>query len=123
MRLTIITTALLGLLLGLDAGAGKENFDRSKPHFIVETDDLDLSGFNTLDGLGIQVEVIDFQDGDDLFLRKRPGRAKYGDIVLNRRYRGATDLQAWATEARRGEPTRRNIHITTLRRNGTPFQS
>lgn len=123
MHRLILITALAALLVGANAQAAKENFDRSKPHFIVETGDLDLSGFDSLDGLGMEVEVIEFQDGDDLFLRKRPGRAKFSDVVLTRRYRGATDLQAWAAEARRGKILRRDIHITTMKRNGTPIQS
>ena len=30
--------------------------------------------FKGVDGLSTEIEVIEFQDGDDLFLRKRPPR-------------------------------------------------
>ena len=32
--------------------------------------------FKGVDGLNAEIDAIAFQDGDDLFLRKRPGRSK-----------------------------------------------
>jgi phage tail-like protein len=100
-------------LIGLQAQAAKENFDRSKPHlsFAVKAGDLDMAGFRQVDGLGIDIEVIEYQDGEDLILRKRPGRVKYSNITLERAYRGATDIEEWAMEALRGKMSRREISI------------
>jgi len=88
-------------------------FDRSKPHvsFVVSTTDLDMSGFQQMSGLGIETEVVEHQDPNDLLTRKRPGRVKYGNITLQRAYNGATDVQRWTSEAANGKVQPRTISV------------
>ena len=78
MGKTTLTALLLAVILGwsITAEAAKENFDRSKPHVSVsvKTSGVDMGGFRQMDGFGLQIEVIEYQDGEDRVLRKRPGR-------------------------------------------------
>ena len=53
----------------------------------------------------------EFQDGDDLFLRKRPGRAKFGNVTLKKGYIVTSDLQDWWRACRDGQYDRRDISI------------
>lgn len=118
--------ALLGSLTwGSPVEAAKENFDRSKPHLAVSTkaEGVDLSGFQQLEGFGIEVAVVEYQDPSDPVVRKRPGRVKYGDITLKRGYTGATDVQDWASEAVGGAVQRRDVTIVILEPSASPVRT
>ena len=116
----MLAAATLGILGSLTWGsqveAAKETFNRSKPHvsFSTKAEGVDMAGFQQLEGMGVEIEVIEYQDGDDPVLRKRPGRVKYGDITLERPYTGATDVQEWANEAARSKAQRRDVTIVML---------
>ena len=80
-------------------------------NFMVEISGVSAGYFKGVDGLNAEIEVIEFQDGDDLFLRKRPGRSKFGDITLKKGYVVTNDLQDWWDACRRGIYDRRDISI------------
>ena len=80
-------------------------------NFRVEIDGVDAGFFKGVDGLSAEIEVIEFQDGDDLFLRKRPGIARYGDVTLKKGYIATTDLMDWWEATRAGAYDRRNVSI------------
>lgn len=125
--LTILTSVALVLVVGagMPGYAAKENFDRSKPHISInsKSGSVDMSGFSAMDGLGIAIEVIEYQNGDDPILRKRPGRVKYSNITLERAYQGATDLRDWAEEAGRGKLRRDDFSVFLFDRSGAVLQS
>lgn len=80
-------------------------------NFTVEIEGINAGYFKNVDGLSAEIEVIEFQDGDDLVLRKRPGRAKYGDITLKKGYIVTKDLQDWWKAIKDGQYQRKNIAI------------
>jgi len=55
-------------------------------NFRVEIEGVDAGQFQSVDGLSIEKEVIEYQNGDDPILRKRPGRTKYSNITLKHGY-------------------------------------
>ena len=48
-------------------------------NFTIDIEGVNAGYFKGVDGLQAEIEVIEFQDGDDYFLRKRPGRAKFSE--------------------------------------------
>jgi len=80
-------------------------------NFMVEISGVSAGYFKGVDGINSEIEVIEFQDGDDLFLRKRPGRAKFGDVTLKKGYIVTADLQDWWRACRDGQYDRRDISI------------
>ena len=64
-------------------------------NFRVEIEGVTAGAFRSVEGLGAETEVIEYQDGDDNFLRKRPGRTKYSNITLKRGYTATDDLWNW----------------------------
>jgi phage tail-like protein len=80
-------------------------------NFHVEINGVEVAYFKGVEGLNCELEVIEFQDGEDLVLRKRPGRAKFGDVTLKKGYIVTTELQDWWKKARAGEYDRRDISI------------
>ena len=80
-------------------------------NFTVEISGVAAGFFKGVDGINAEIEVIEFQDGDDLFLRKRPGRAKFGDVTLKKGYIVTEELQTWWRDCRDGKYDRRDIAI------------
>ena len=79
--------------------------------FNVEIDGKDAGHFSAATGIELQVEAVEYQDGDDPVTRKRPGRVKYGDITLKRAYTGDRVLSDWAAGARFGTLQLRKISV------------
>jgi phage tail-like protein len=64
-------------------------------NFLIEIEGLAAGRFKAVDGLDSETEVVEYQDGDDLVLRKRPGRTKYSNIVLKRGYADKSMVELW----------------------------
>ena len=64
-------------------------------NFLIEIQGLTAGRFKGVDGLDSETEVIEYQDGDDLLLRKRPGRTKYSNLVLKRGYADKSMQELW----------------------------
>ncbi|MBN1946499.1 MAG: phage tail protein [Bradymonadales bacterium] len=82
-------------------------------NFSVTIDGVAAGHFSGVDGLSIEQEVIEFQDGDDPLTRKRPGRVKFGDITLKKGYISSTVLNQWIQAARigSGQFQRKNMSV------------
>lgn len=82
-------------------------------NFRVEIGGVDAGAFNAVDGLSVEQEVIEYQNGDDVLVRKRAGRVKYGDITLKKGYITTTVLNDWIEAARcgNGDYSRKEMSI------------
>ena len=80
-------------------------------NFSVEISGVSAGYFKGVSGLSAEIDVVEFQDGDDLFIRKRPGVARFGDVTLEKGYIVTSDLQNWWRAARDGQYDRRDISI------------
>ena len=92
-------------------------------NFTVEIEGIQAGYFKGVDGLSTEMEVIEYQDGDDLTLRKRPGRAKYGDITLKKGYVVTPDLQKWFEDVQNGNVSRKTITVKLLDNTGKDVQT
>jgi len=63
--------------------------------FKVEIEGVTQGAFAALEGIESTTEVVQFTDGDDLILRKRPGRTDYSNIILKRGYTNSDELWNW----------------------------
>jgi len=83
-------------------------------NFRVEIGGVDAGRIDSVDGLSIELEVIEYRDGQDpTVTRKLPGRLKWGDITLKKGYVASTVLNDWIEAARcgNGDYTRKNMTI------------
>lgn len=72
------------------------SFDHySGMRFRVEIEGVTQGAFTAVEGLEVSVDVVNFADGGDSLARKRPGRARYGNIVLKRGYVNSPELWSW----------------------------
>lgn len=79
--------------------------------FKVEISGVTAGSFQSISEFGAEVEVIEFQDGDDVNLRKRPGRVRYDDVVLSKGYIITDDLWNWWKEVQDGKVARKDMSI------------
>lgn len=110
------TCACAALVLLLIPSCGDARAAQPQPlgetvEFRVDLDGAVVGSFRQVEGLSIEQEVVEFQNGDDPLLRKRPGRVKYGDITLKRGYVGDTTLNDWIEVARLGDTPRKTMSI------------
>jgi len=84
------------------------NFDhRFNGKFKIEIEGVTQGAFAACDGLEARVDVVEFADGDNLMAHKRPGRARYANIVLRRGTTNNTELWNWFKQVMDGRVERR----------------
>lgn len=76
--------------------------DGRRPHdyvgqynFSVELEGSAVAWFKAVSGLQAECEPIEYMNGDDGVIRKRPGRIKIGNITLKRGYANAGVNVLW----------------------------
>lgn len=77
-------------------------------NFKVEIQGVTVAAFQEVGGLEVRTEVIEYQDGDDIVLRKRPGRTSYPNIVLRRGYINTDELWQWVKAVIDGKVERKS---------------
>jgi phage tail-like protein len=95
--------------------SSSRNFDHHfNGRFTVEIDGIALATFSACDGLEARIDVVDFTDGSDTLARKRPGRARYANIVLRRGLTKNNELWNWFQSVANGIVVRRAGSIIVL---------
>ena len=90
-------------------------------NFIVELSGVTVGRFKAVDGLDSETEVIEYQDGEDRILRKRPGRTKYSNVVLKRGYadKEMEKLWQWRLKVVEGKVERKSGSVILQADEGT----
>jgi phage tail-like protein len=89
-------------------------------HFLLEVSGITadqktiIGGFKTMSGMTSETEIIEFKQGNDKVVRKKPGRTTYSNIVLERGYTATDDLWLWRKNIEDGIIDRRAGTITVL---------
>ena len=73
-----------------------------------------IGGFKSVSGMDSETEVIEFKQGNDIVIRKKPGRTTYNNIVLERGFTATDDLWKWRKNIEDGIIDRRSGTITIL---------
>jgi phage tail-like protein len=93
-------------------------------HFLLEIQGIIndtkviVGGFKTVSGMDSETEVIEFKQGNDMVVRKKPGRTTYANIVLERGYTATDDLWQWRKNIEDGKIDRRSGSIIILDQDG-----
>jgi phage tail-like protein len=84
--------------------------------FAVEIEGITQGAFTACDGLEATVDVVRYADGalDAMLERKRPGRARYANVVLRRGQVNSTELWAWFKQVLDGRVERKSGSIIVL---------
>ena len=93
----------------------RRNFDHiGNYNFKVEIEGVTVAAFQEVGGLEVSTEVVEFQDGEDLILRKRPGRTSYSNIILRRGYTATDELWLWMKAVIDGRVERKSGSVILL---------
>ena len=89
-------------------------------NFHLEIEGLTAGTFRNVEGLDSETEIVEYQDGHDLVLRKRPGRTKYSNIVLKRGYVASDELWQWRKKVMDGSVERKSGSVILCNDSGDP---
>lgn len=89
-------------------------------NFHLEIEGLTAGTFRNVEGLDSETEIVEYQDGDDLVLRKRPGRTKYSNVVLKRGYVASDELWQWRKKVMDGSVERKSGSVILCNDAGDP---
>ena len=59
---------------------------------VISDNKVIVGGFKSVTGMDSETEIIEFKQGNDLVVRKKPGRTTFANIVLERGYTATDDL-------------------------------
>jgi len=85
---------------------------------VINDNKIIVGGFKTVSGMDSETEIIEFKQGNDLIVRKKPGRTTYSNIVLERGYTATDDLWQWRKNIEDGKIDRRAGSIIILDQDG-----
>lgn len=84
-------------------------------NFLVELDGIAQASFSECTGLGSTTEVIENREGgDNVTVRKLPGKTSYSDISLKWGMTDSTELWEWRTQITDGLVVRKNGSIVVF---------
>jgi len=77
-----------------------------------------VGGFKSVSGMDSETEIIEFKQGNDTVVRKKPGRTTYQNVILERGYTATDDLWTWRKNIEDGKIDRRSGSIIILDQDG-----
>lgn len=85
---------------------------------IINDNKVIVGGFKSVSGMDSETEIVEFKQGNDLVVRKKPGRTTYANIVLERGYTATDDLWQWRKNIEDGKIDRRAGSVIILDQDG-----
>jgi phage tail-like protein len=89
--------------------------------FIISIDGLTdaVAGFTEVTGMNAEINIIEYREGSDPSnMRKLPGGAKFGDIVMKRGQTDNSELWLWHKTTLDGKTERKNGSIALRNEEG-----
>ena len=86
---------------------------------IINDNKIIVGGFKSVAGMDSETEIVEFKQGNDMVVRKKPGRTTYANIVLERGYTATDDLWQWRKNIEDGKIDRRAGSVIILDQDGT----
>jgi len=85
---------------------------------VVSDTKVIVGGFKSVSGMDSETEIVEFKQGNDKVVRKKPGRTTYANIVLERGYTATDDLWQWRKNIEDGKIDRRSGSVIILDQDG-----
>ncbi|MEA3334299.1 MAG: phage tail protein [Chloroflexota bacterium] len=85
-----------------------------KNKFKIEINGVTVAAFTAVEGIEARTAVITYVDGNDMIVRKRPGRTTYSNIIFKRGYVNTDELWQWYKAVMDGQAERRSGSIIVL---------
>jgi phage tail-like protein len=93
-------------------GTTKTQGDFNLGHeFNVEIEGVTVGGFHKVDGIELEYEVTEYQDGEDIYPHYRPSLVKPGKLMLERDWSGTKEFLNWRQSVLDGKVERKSISL------------
>ena len=92
----------------------RENDHLLNSRFRVEIEGVSAGEFAEVSGLESRTEVIEYADGGDQNIRKRPGRTTFSNIILTKGALSSHALWEWYKSVIQGKIERRSGSVIVL---------
>lgn len=105
---------MAGVKFSRDAlkGTTKTQGDFNLGHkFNLEIEGVSIGGVHKVDGIEFEVEVVEYQDGEDITTHYRPGRFKPGKLTIERDWSSTKDFLNWRQTVVDGKVDRKSISL------------
>ena len=86
---------------------------------ITQDNKIVVGGFKSVSGMDSETEIVEFKQGNDTIVRKKPGRTTYANITLERGYTATDDLWEWRKNIEDGKIDRRSGSVIILDQDGS----
>ena len=96
---------------------GSYNFLLEISNYNENTKEI-VGGFKSVSGMDSETEVIEFKQGNDMVVRKKPGRTTYANITLERGFTATDTLFLWRKNIEDGLIDRRSGSVIILDQDG-----
>lgn len=87
-------------------------------NFNVEVDGVIVGGFKEVDGIERKTEIIEYKDGNEIIMHKRPGKTAYSNIILRRGFLNGPELWNWSQTVINGVTERKSGSLIMLADDG-----
>lgn len=84
--------------------------------FSFEIDGVVVAGVHKIEGLEHEHEIVEYQDGDDLTKRFRPGRIRPGKITITKDWSNTSEFYSWYIANQRKTRTCQIDYYTPMNR-------
>ncbi len=115
MKVSRLTAAIMVLLLTCGAGVAQskapESEKKDQVYAEVVVQGVNLGDFLLVQMPSAETEIIEYQDGDDSLLRKRPGRTRYSNLIIKRSISDDNRIIEWYDGVKAGMVERRTITL------------
>ena len=72
---------------------------------IIKDTKIIVGGFKSVSGMDSETEIVEFKQGNDMVVRKKPGRTTYANIVLERGFTAPTTCGSGARTSKMARST------------------
>ena len=86
---------------------------------VINDNKIIVGGFKSVSGMDSETEIVEFKQGNDMVVRKKPGRTTYANIALERGYTATDDLWQWRKNIEDGKIDRCAGSVIILDQDGT----
>ena len=117
IAMVVVMAAMTFSLVGTAAKGKEESVDTAnKITYVLELEGNVYGEFTNLDAPNLETEIIEYQDGDDLTIRKRPGRTRVSNLVIRTGLANPVldDLWTWYSTVLAGRVDRKSGSIIVL---------
>lgn len=119
--MAVVVAAMTFGFVGPTAAEDNKSADQvDKITYVLELEGMISGEFISIDIPEIVTEIIEYQDGDDLFLRKRPGRNRVSNLVITSDLANPAldDLWEWYRTVINGRVNRKSGSIILVGQHG-----